>query len=475
VCAVLDEHLERPLREVVWGEDEDALNRTAYAQAGLFAVEVALYRLLESWGVRPEFMAGHSIGEVAAAHVAGVFSLADACVLVAARGRLMQALPAGGAMVAVEATEAEVLPHLTDEVSVAAVNGPSSVVVSGAEAAVEAVAEVFRGLGRRTSRLRVSHAFHSPLMEPMLEGFRAVVDGLSFSEPKVPVVSNVTGRVAVPGELTTPDYWVTHVRDGVRFGDGIGALVEQGVTRFVEVGPDGVLSGMARESAGDDAHLVPLLRKDREEESAALTALARLHVTGVRVDWAAYFAGTGARAVDLPTYAFQRRRYWPEAGTAATAADARSAGVDASNHPLLGAVVALPDSGGVVLTGRLSVESQPWLADHVVLGRTLLPGTGLVELALTAGETVGCVTVEELTLAAPLVLPEQGAVQVRVVVGPQDADHRTVAVYSRPEGAEDAPWTTHASGFLVEGVVSAEFDLVQWPPVGAEVVPVEGA
>ncbi|MFD1670418.1 acyltransferase domain-containing protein, partial [Streptomyces calvus] len=475
VCAVLDEHLERPLREVVWGEDEDALNRTAFAQAGLFAVEVALYRLLESWGVRPEFVAGHSIGEVAAAHVAGVFSLADACVLVAARGRLMQELPAGGAMVAVEATEAEVLPHLTDDVSVAAVNGPSSVVVSGAEAAVEAVAEVFRGLGRRTSRLRVSHAFHSPLMEPMLDEFRAVVDGLSFSEPKIPVVLNVTGRVAAPGELTTPDYWVTHVRDAVRFGDGIGALVEQGVTRFVEVGPDGVLSGMALESAGDDAHLVPLLRKDREEESAVLAALARLHVAGARVDWAAYFAGTGARAVDLPTYAFQRRRYWPEAGMAATAADARSAGVDASDHPLLGAVVALPDSGGVVLTGRLSVESQPWLADHVVLGRTLLPGTGLVELALTAGETVGCVTVEELTLAAPLVLPEQGAVQVRVVVGPQDADHRTVAVYSRPEGAEDAPWTTHASGFLVEGVVSAEFDLVQWPPVGAEVVPVEGA
>ncbi|MFE1107868.1 SDR family NAD(P)-dependent oxidoreductase, partial [Streptomyces rochei] len=477
VCAGLDEHLERPLREVMWGEDGPVLDGTAYAQAGLFAVEVALFRLLTSWGVRPEFVAGHSIGEVAAAHVAGVFSLADACALVAARGRLMQALPAGGSMVAVEATEAEVLAHLgtVAGASIAAVNGPSSVVVSGAEDAVEAVAEAFREQGRRVSRLRVSHAFHSPLMEPMLDEFRGVVAGLSFGEPRVPVVSNVTGRVAEAGELADPGYWVRHVREAVRFDDGVRALVEQGVSRFVELGPDGVLCGMARERAGEDAVLVPMLRKDRDEEGTALAALGRLHVTGVTVDWAAVLDGTGARAVDLPTYAFQRRRYWPET-TAVTAADPRSAGVDAAEHPLLGAVVTLPDSGGVVLTGRLSVEAQPWLADHVVLGRILLPGTGLVEMALAAGEAAGCATVEELTLAAPLVLPESGGLQVRVVVGPHTDARRTVAVYSRPENAGDAQWTAHASGFLTETAAAAAAGLdEQWPPAGAEVLPVEAA
>ncbi|MBQ1101296.1 polyketide synthase dehydratase domain-containing protein, partial [Streptomyces sp. b94] len=377
-----------------------------------------------------------------------------------------------------EATEAEVREqldaHEAEGVSIAAVNGPSSVVVSGVEEAVEVVAEGFRERGRRVSRLRVSHAFHSPLMEPMLAEFREVVEGLSFGEPRLPVVSNVTGRIAEAGELTTPEYWVAHVRQAVRFDDGVRALVQQGVSRFVELGPDGVLCGMARESAGEDAVLVPLLRKDRDEESAALAALGQLHTTGLTADWATVLDGTDARAVDLPTYAFQRQRYWPET-TTVTAADPRSAGVDAAEHPLLGAVVSLPDSGGVVLTGRLSVEAQPWLADHVVLGRILLPGTGLVEMALAAGEAAGCATLEELTLAAPLVLPESGGLQVRVVVGPHMDARRTVAVYSRPENAGDLPWTAHASGFLTETAAVAGSAWGEWPPVGAEVLPVEAA
>jgi acyl transferase domain-containing protein/acyl carrier protein len=306
--APLDAQLGASLADVVWGDDGALLDETGWAQPALFAVEVALFALVRSWGVRPDFVAGHSIGEISAAHVAGVFSLADACTLVGARARLMAALPAGGVMVAVEATEAEVSPLLTDGVSIAAVNGPHAVVVSGTGEAVDAVLGALAG--RKSKRLPVSHGFHSPLMDPMLAEFAAVAHGLSYLKPVVPVVSNVSGEVATAEQLCSPAYWVSHVRECVRFADGVGALVGRGVGAFLELGPDGVLCSMAAEVA-PDAVAVPVLHKDRDEETTAVTALGRLHVGGAPVDWSGFFAGSGARAVELPTYAFQHQNFWP--------------------------------------------------------------------------------------------------------------------------------------------------------------------
>ncbi|MEU1289690.1 type I polyketide synthase, partial [Kitasatospora sp. NPDC005856] len=347
VCAELDRLLERPVKEVVF-EGVEEPDRTVWAQAGLFAVEVASYRLLESWGVVPDFLLGHSIGEVAAAHVAGVFSLPDACALVAARGRLMEALPSGGAMLAVEATEAEVRAEIGERLDVAAVNGPASVVVSGPAEVVEEFAARWQAEGRKTRRLTVSHAFHSALMEPMLAEFEAVLKGLTFGEPQLPLVSNLTGELAGPGLLTTPGYWLRQVREAVRFADGVEALHGEGVTRYVELGPDAVLSGLAGQQAGDGV-FAPLLRRDRSESETALTALAALWTTGAELDWRSVLSA--GRRLDLPTYAFQRERYWPEAPLDApgSAEDARFwAAVERADVPELAATLRLSDTPEVL-------------------------------------------------------------------------------------------------------------------------------
>ncbi|MGW4113894.1 type I polyketide synthase [Actinosynnema sp. NPDC004786] len=422
------EHL--PVREVI--ESGVDLDLTGNAQPALFAVEVALFRLLESWGVRPDFLVGHSIGELAAAHVAGVLSLADAAKLVAARGRLMQALPPGGAMVAVRAAEDEL--ELPDGVAVAAVNGPRSLVLSGEEEAVLKVAEGLRG-----KRLAVSHAFHSPLMDPMLDDFREVARGLTYHPPRLPVMSTV----GPDADWTDPEYWVRQVRAAVRFHDALTTLRDRDVRTLVELGPDAVLSGLTA-AAFDDVKPVPLLRAGHPEPLTVATALADLHARGVDPDWTAVFPG--ARKVPLPTYAFQRKRFWLDASTAG---DVSAAGLTSSGHPLLGAAVELPD-GSTVLTGKLSLATHPWLGEHRVHGAAVLPGTALVELA---GD------VAELTITSPLVVPDTGAVTVQVV-----RTATAVEVHSR---RDDEPWTLHATG-VPDPSDDAVEHLTEWPPAAAE-------
>ncbi|WP_297593968.1 type I polyketide synthase [Mycobacterium sp.] len=470
----VDGHCRLPLREVMWGGDAELLQSTEFAQPALFVLEVALAALWESFGVTPDVVIGHSVGEIAAACVAGALSLPDAARLVAARGRLMAQLPPGGVMMAVTASEAEVAPLLNGDVGIAAVNGPQSLVLSGSESAVRAVADRLAAGGARVRKLAVSHAFHSPLMEPMMEDFSAGVAGVSASEPRIALVSNLTGQLAGP-DYGTVGYWVDHVRKPVRFVDGVQLAESLGAGVFLEVGPGAALTAAVEQSLTTDrAMSVVSMAKGRPEVDSLLLAAGQLFATGSDVEWSAAFAGLNTRRIELPTYAFVRRRFWLSSDSVGSAKIA-SLGLAEAEHALLGAVVDRPDSGGVVLTGRLSTAAQPWLADHAVAGTVLFPGAGFVELALRAGDEVGCSVIEELTLSAPLVVPSVptgGVVQLQVVVDAAGAGgSRPVAVYSR---VAQTDWTLHAEGVLSDGAAAPPTDLSVWPPVGADAVDVAG-
>ncbi|MFC8491692.1 SDR family NAD(P)-dependent oxidoreductase [Streptomyces sp. NPDC057235] len=428
----LDPHLDRPLAAVLdaapGSPDEALLHRTQYAQAALFAVETALFRLLEHWGVRPDVLLGHSVGGIAAAHAAGILDLDDACALVAARGRLMQALPAGGAMLSVRASEDEVREVLAGRegvLAVAAVNGPRSVVLSGTEEAVGRAAELLAERGRKTKRLTVSHAFHSPLMDPVLEEFRAVADGLAYRAPRIPVVSDVTGRRATGDDLRTGAYWARHVRETVRFADGVRAARDLGAATFVELGPDGVLCGMAQEVLSADgadtepAALVPVLRRGRPEAATLLRAVATAASRGTPLDRGRLFPAAPARPFPLPVYAWQHRRYWiaptPRGGRGGPAGGPR-------RHHV--AWTPLPAPDGAPLTGTwLLVE--PAGADPVTADRA--------ERALRA----------------------RGARVRRLPVDPERTDRAALAALL--DGVRDdtaAPGAPGAPGAPVEGILS---------------------
>jgi acyl transferase domain-containing protein/acyl carrier protein len=509
-CGHLDELLKRSLREVMFGEDSSGerpsesslLDETMFAQTGLFVLELALFRLLEDLGLCPDYLLGHSIGELTAAHVAGVIALEDACRLVAARGRLMGELPKGGAMVSIEASEHEAdesLVGLQERVSLAAVNGPRAVVLSGDEETVLQLEELWSSRGRKTKRLRVSHAFHSPHMQDMLAEYAQIADGVNFGSPRIPIVSNLTGEIAQAEQLCDPSYWVRQVRQPVRFYDGVRSLVERGVSCLLELGPDSVLSAMSLEclpsaasgdgdtpDIGNSVRSASTLRGERPEVRALLTALGDIWVHGATTDWANVFDGLETRRVELPTYAFQRRRYWLD-GQRPMAGELTSSASSLGEHPILDSAVALADGHGWLFTGQLSLDSQPWIGDHVVMGVVLVPGTTFMDMVLCAAEHVGCELVEELVMEFPLVLAERERVKLQISVRElEDSGRWTIEIYSHSqrlsgdEASEDGEWTRHASGTLASVDDDAEqIDTTaasigaSWPPEGAEPVAAE--
>ncbi|WP_394831348.1 type I polyketide synthase [Pendulispora rubella] len=377
VCSRFDPQV----RDVVFSHDE-RLHQTLFAQTSLFALEVALFRLFESWGLVPDVLLGHSIGELSAAHVAGVLSLDDACTLVSARARLMQDLPQVGAMIALQASEDELLA-LGHGHSIAALNSPSSTVISGPEDHVLAIAQHFSALGRKTSRLRTSHAFHSHLMDGMLDAFRRVAQGLTFHPPRIPIVSNLTGKRALDHDLCSPEYWVRHVRHAVRFVDGVRSLASDGVSTFLELGPNGVLSALASETLSEEGSFLPALRNKHDDVLSLVSALAALHARGTSLDWNTFFAPLQPRRVPLPTYAFQRERFWLDAPRSLLG---NRAGVPAGRYPLAGRRIDLPD-GSALHSIDVGPGVQSYLGDHAVHGRVVLAGAFHLAILLAVAES----------------------------------------------------------------------------------------
>ncbi|MEU9581384.1 type I polyketide synthase, partial [Streptomyces chilikensis] len=477
-AAALAPHIDWSLLDVV--RSGEGLDRVDVVQPVLWAVMVSLAELWRSYGVQPAAVIGHSQGEIAAAAVAGILSLEDAAKVVALRSRAITALAGLGGMVSIAQPAAWVRDTITawdGRISVAAVNGPSSTVVSGDVDALDELIAACESAGVRARTVDVDYASHSAHVETIRDELARLLDGITPQQGNVPLYSSLTGRLLeADGTVMDGGYWYDNLRNTVEFENATRAALADGHTVFVEVSPHPVL-GLGLQGTVEDAAVLGTLRRYEGGLDRFLTSLAEAHCHGVAVDWETVFAGTGARRTDLPTYAFEHQHYWPRNFN--RTGDLAGAGLSSSAHPLLAGAVAVAGEDVSLFTSRLSLDSHPWLADHAVLGTVLLPGTAFVELALHAGGRVGCPVLDELTIQAPLVLPERGARALQVMVGAAESDgRRPLTIHSAVPSADvDTVWTLHASGFVAESqeqAAASAVGMVQWPPAGAEAVPVEG-
>ncbi|KTS76477.1 polyketide synthase [Pseudomonas oryzihabitans] len=484
VCAALDPLLPQPLKDVLFADrDSDRaalLDRTDFTQPALFAFEVALYRMLHHFGIYPDILLGHSIGEIAAAQVAGVFTLADAARFVTTRGRLMQAIAPEGAMVAIEASEQEVratLAGLDQSVAIAAVNAPTAVVISGDRSAVERLAADWQRRGQRTQALRVSHAFHSPHLDAILPELHQTLAGLSFHAPSLPIVSTVTGMPLTAEQARSPDYWAQQARQPVRFAAALHWLLDHRLTTAVEIGPDAVLTALGRTNAshhpaGEAAQWIAPQRRDKEDPRPLFAALAQLYTQGAALDWRRLLPPAPGMA--LPTYPFQHRHYWLQPRSGATDHAGNLPGLLALEHPLLSHGLERADGQGWVFWGQLDGARQPWLLEHRVGGQAYGAGAMTAECILTIGNRLGCPRLEDLTLQRLVPLPDQGAVDIQIKLdAPTAQGVRDVAAYYRP-AEQDAPggWQHFASCQLLPDLAEPplwpDLQTAAWPPAHAE-------
>ncbi|OSC35103.1 hypothetical protein B8W66_23480, partial [Mycobacterium decipiens] len=456
VCAAFDPHLDVPLTEVMFAAADtptaQLLQQTHYAQPALFAFGVAMHAVLTQAGINPDYLLGHSVGELTAAHIAGVFSLDQAALLVSARGRLMQAC-APGAMLAITASQPDITAILHEHpgLTLAAVNGPTSVVVSGPADQINTLRHHCTTHHYKTTPLRVSHAFHSAAMDPALPEFEHITAGLTLHPPQLPVLSNLTGQLATTDQLTSPHYWTQQLRQPVRFHDNITTLLTQGPHTFIELSPHPVLAPALTDTITTtttdqtQSTVITTLHRDHPDLDTLTTTLAHLHTHGHSPTWTTLYPT--ANTTQLPTYPFQHHPYWL---TPPTAVDVSAAGLDKPDHPLLGAVTDLADQDQIVLTGRLSTTTHNWLAGHKVQDTVVFPGTGYIDLLLQAGEYVNCPVIDELVLHTPLALVEHTPTDVQITVQTgEDNGRRPFTLYSRTGGTHNpTAWTLHATGAL---------------------------
>jgi acyl transferase domain-containing protein/NADPH:quinone reductase-like Zn-dependent oxidoreductase len=452
-CAgIVDAYLDRPLLSVIYSSsgEESLLDQTVYTQPALFTIEYALAELWRSWGVEPSAVLGHSIGEYVAACIAGILGLEDALKLVAARGRLIQALPSGGEMAAVFAGEAQLRQLLADAkgVSIAAVNAPDNVVISGDKRAIQDALARLKADGVESQRLVVSHAFHSHLMEPMLDEFEQIASEVKSSPPRIGFVSNVTGKL-MRGDFATPAYWRRHVRETVRCADSIAALYDQGATIFIEIGPTATLSSLGSRSVPPGAALwLPSLSRKRADWTQMLDSLAQLYLRGFAVDWVGFDREYQRCRVQLPTYPFQRQRYWLDTAKAPSQRS-RERRTGRPVHPLLGHRLESA-SRDLQFEAEIDTAVTAYLADHVKKGTAILPATAMLDMALAAGAIAdaGPLAVHDLVMIEPLPLHDGLPQIVQSIVTPEGTDLQ-FSLYSRVEGAANgSKWRLHAAATL---------------------------